>query len=126
MLTEYASSLLMQSLPTVFPQLLSFQARLSKLGSLRRLAHDKALKLGFSIPLDKVVLSGSHTHSGPGAISPEFLWSVAPGEEAKQWLQIQLIRLATDLLVPELQEKMAASIANAMVTSAYEYQLTHF
>jgi hypothetical protein len=29
---------------------------------------------GFSLSEDRVILSGSHSHSGPGAVSPELLW----------------------------------------------------
>jgi len=46
------------------------------------------------------LFSSSHTHSGPGAISPNFLWAMAP---------------ATDLLVPELQRMFAVNIATALV-----------
>jgi len=49
------------------------------------LAYDLAVTRGFKIPFENVAMFGSHTHSGPGAISPEMLWAVAP---------------ATDLLVP--------------------------
>jgi hypothetical protein len=45
-------------------------------------------------------VSGSHTHSGPGAITPELLWELAP---------------ATDLLVPNLQKQMATYIADALM-----------
>jgi len=54
-------------------------------GTLAKLAYDIATSKGFKIPFDNVALFGSHSHSGPGAITPEFLWAVAP---------------ATDLLVP--------------------------
>jgi len=50
-----------------------------------QLAYDIATSKGFTIPFDNVAMFGSHTHSGPGAITPGFLWAVAP---------------ATDLLVP--------------------------
>jgi Neutral/alkaline non-lysosomal ceramidase, N-terminal len=42
---------------------------------------------GFKITRANTIFSASHTHSGPGALSPEFLWAVAP---------------ATDLLIPSL------------------------
>lgn len=54
-------------------------------GTLRRMAWERARDMGFSIPLDNMTLHGSHTHSGPGGISPHMLWQLAP---------------ATDLLVP--------------------------
>ena len=54
-------------------------------GTLAQLAYDIAAAEGFNIPFNNVAMFGSHTHSGPGAISPEMLWAVAP---------------ATDLLVP--------------------------
>eukprot|EP01096_Ripella_sp_DP13-Kostka_P006594 TRINITY_DN2379_c0_g1_i3.p1 TRINITY_DN2379_c0_g1~~TRINITY_DN2379_c0_g1_i3.p1 ORF type:complete len:373 (+),score=148.20 TRINITY_DN2379_c0_g1_i3:570-1688(+) len=46
------------------------------------------------------MFSGSHSHSGPGAIASEMLWSLAP---------------ATDLVVPALQRQIAESFAEAMV-----------
>jgi len=46
------------------------------------------------------LFSSSHSHSGPGAIASDFLWSVAP---------------ATDLMIPELQYSIANSTANAMM-----------
>ena len=54
-------------------------------GTLAELAYEMAAAQGFNIPFDNVAMFGSHTHSGPGAITPEMLWAVAP---------------ATDLLVP--------------------------
>ena len=54
-------------------------------GTLRKLAHTKAAAQGFPIPLENMIMSGSHSHSGPGGITPEFLWEFAP---------------ATDLIVP--------------------------
>jgi len=54
-------------------------------GTLMQLAYDIAASKGLTIPFDNVAMFGSHSHSGPGAITPEFLWAVAP---------------ATDLLVP--------------------------
>jgi hypothetical protein len=47
-----------------------------------------------------VTIHASHSHSGPGAIAADFLWSIAP---------------ATDLMVPELQRDMAMSIAEALL-----------
>jgi len=89
-----------------------------------QLAYDIAASKGFTIPFDNVAMFGSHTHSGPGAITPEFIWEVAP---------------ATDLLVPgennttycnithfivltELQEMLAESIATAMLEAAANLQ----
>jgi hypothetical protein len=57
---------------------------------------------GFTVPQENCVISGSHTHSGPGAITPELLWELAP---------------ATDLLVPLLQKQMATYIADALITA---------
>jgi hypothetical protein len=37
--------------------------------------------MGFPIPIDNVIFSGSHTHSGPGAISSDFLWALAPATD---------------------------------------------
>eukprot|EP00117_Sycon_ciliatum_P047172 scpid74991/ scgid33716/ Neutral ceramidase B; Acylsphingosine deacylase 2B; N-acylsphingosine amidohydrolase 2B len=71
-------------------------------GALRKLAYYKAAVLGFPLPLSNVIMSGSHSHSGPGAVSPEFLWEFAP---------------ATDLIVPELQNMVAEKMAEAMMTA---------
>lgn len=76
-------------------------------GTLRRMAWERAKDMNFSIPLDSVTMHGSHTHSGPGAITPELLWELAP---------------ATDILVPELQDMMAESVANAMVQAEKSLQ----
>ncbi|XP_065899909.1 neutral ceramidase-like isoform X2 [Dysidea avara] len=76
-------------------------------GTLMQLAYDIATSKGFTIPFDNIALFGSHTHSGPGGITPEFLWAVAP---------------AMDLLVPELQETLANSIATAMLEAAANLQ----
>jgi len=67
---------------------------------LMRLAWEMATADGLQIPLENIVLGGSHSHSGPGAISPFFLWAVAP---------------AIDLLVPELQVMLATSVAQALL-----------
>jgi hypothetical protein len=69
-------------------------------GTLRRMAYDMAVQQGFSIPFDNVAMHGSHSHSGPGGITDEFLWEFAP---------------AMDLIVPELQTAMAGHVADAMV-----------
>jgi len=64
------------------------------------LAYDVAAAMKSNISRDNVIFSASHTHSGPGAIGGPMLWAMAP---------------ATDLLIPELQRKMANSIADAMI-----------
>lgn len=61
-----------------------------------KIAHDQ----GFPLPVEKIVLCGAHTHSGPGAVSPERLWELAP---------------ATDLLVDSIRTQFASSVAAAMV-----------
>jgi len=76
-------------------------------GTLRKIAWEKATDQGFKIPLDNVILSGSHSHSGPGAVSPEFLWQVAP---------------ATDLIVPEIQDMLAERLAQAMIQAQSNIQ----
>lgn len=62
-----------------------------------RLAWEMAAAQGLQIPLENIVLGGSHSHSGPGGISPFFLWAIAP---------------AIDLLVPELQVSLATRYVN--------------
>jgi len=71
-------------------------------GSLFEIAYYIAASMGFKVPKENIMLSASHSHSGPGAVSPEFLWAMAP---------------ATDLLVPELQRFLATKIATAMVNA---------
>jgi len=68
--------------------------------NVNKLAYDLAVDAGFTIPFSNCVFSSSHSHSGPGGISSDFLWAAAP---------------ATDLLVPELQRSLANSTATAMV-----------
>jgi len=77
--------------------------------AMRLLAYDKLLGLGItSISLDNFMIHGAHTHSGPGAITPNFLWSFAP---------------ATDIMVPELQDALATSIAYAVSQAIASQQL---
>lgn len=71
-------------------------------GNLMHLAYVYAASEGFPIAEENIVFGASHTHSGPGGVSESFLWQVAP---------------AVDLLVPELQQTMARSLATAMVTA---------
>jgi len=71
-------------------------------GNVNELAYLMAAKMGFTVKRENVIFSGAHTHSGPGAISQEFLWAVAP---------------ATDLLVPEIQQMFSKSMATAMATA---------
>lgn len=40
-----------------------------------------AYQMGLPIPMDNVIFSGSHSHSGPGAISASFLWELAPATD---------------------------------------------
>eukprot|EP01116_Phalansterium_solitarium_P025407 TRINITY_DN9709_c1_g2_i1.p1 TRINITY_DN9709_c1_g2~~TRINITY_DN9709_c1_g2_i1.p1 ORF type:complete len:500 (-),score=133.82 TRINITY_DN9709_c1_g2_i1:217-1716(-) len=68
--------------------------------SIADLAYAYAVTQGFSIPFANCIFSASHSHSGPGAISPEWLWSVAP---------------SSDVMVPKLQRQFAQSIAAALV-----------
>jgi neutral ceramidase len=69
-------------------------------GSLSNMARDIAEDMGMVTPRENVIFSGSHSHSGPGAVSPELLWALAP---------------ATDFLVPELQIALATSMATAII-----------
>jgi hypothetical protein len=68
--------------------------------TLNALAFDIAVDMGFSVPYANCTFSGSHSHSAPGAITPDFLWQVAP---------------ATDLMVPSIQREFAVNMALAMV-----------
>eukprot|EP01104_Vermistella_antarctica_P008034 TRINITY_DN1998_c0_g1_i1.p1 TRINITY_DN1998_c0_g1~~TRINITY_DN1998_c0_g1_i1.p1 ORF type:complete len:503 (+),score=101.27 TRINITY_DN1998_c0_g1_i1:48-1511(+) len=69
-------------------------------GTLNFLAYQIAAGQGYTVPFENCIFSASHSHSGPGAISPEFLWAMAP---------------ATDLMVPSLQRAMATSMATSMI-----------
>lgn len=62
----------------------------------------KANVLGYPFPRENIIFGASHTHSGPGAVSPEFLWEVAP---------------ATDLIVPELFANFTATVAQCIYQS---------
>jgi len=62
---------------------------------------------GFTVPFENCVFSSSHSHSGPGAVSSDFLWSVAP---------------AVDLLVPSIQRQLATSMAEAMLSAQKNLQ----
>lgn len=68
--------------------------------NLNRMAWEIATMNGFKVPFENCLFSSSHSHSGPGAVSSDFLWSIAP---------------ATDLIVPELQRSLANSTAYAMI-----------
>lgn len=70
-------------------------------GAVCLLAWELAVNMGLKgVPYENFVCSGSHTHSGPGAVSPELLWALAP---------------ATDFLVPEVQHMICTSMARAVV-----------
>eukprot|EP00042_Codosiga_hollandica_P023055 m.89246 g.89246 ORF g.89246 m.89246 type:complete len:400 (-) comp51029_c0_seq1:339-1538(-) len=75
--------------------------------SVREIAYDLIVGMGVNLSDSNFILSGSHSHSGPGAISPNFLWAVAP---------------ATDLLIPELQESLALSVAKAVFQASQQLQ----
>lgn len=68
--------------------------------SIRSLALTRAIARGVNITDKNFAVHGSHSHSGPGALSPNFLWAMAP---------------ATDLLVPEVQSLLADKVVEAMV-----------
>jgi len=76
-------------------------------GIIGDLSYLMAVEMGFTVKRENVIFSASHTHSGPGAISSEFLWAVAP---------------ATDLLVPEIQKMYCNSLALAMVKAEQSMQ----
>jgi len=65
-------------------------------------ALDRLPSLGINIDPSRIILSASHTHSGPGAVSRQKLWELAP---------------ATDLNVKELHEQICDSIAAAIATA---------
>jgi len=75
--------------------------------SLCLLAYEIAKDNGFKVPLDNCLFSASHSHSGPGAVSGEFLWEMAP---------------ASDLLVPEIQLLLATSMALSMTSAQQRLQ----
>lgn len=69
-------------------------------GQINLKAWQIATDQGFGVPFENCIFSSSHSHSGPGAVSAEFLWSIAP---------------ATDLLIPDVAEQMAEDMAQAML-----------
>jgi len=69
-------------------------------GQLADISYNMAAAKGFKVPRENVIMSGSHTHSGPGALAPDFLWAVAP---------------ATDLIVPSLRDRLANTVASALL-----------
>eukprot|EP01116_Phalansterium_solitarium_P024187 TRINITY_DN8784_c0_g1_i1.p1 TRINITY_DN8784_c0_g1~~TRINITY_DN8784_c0_g1_i1.p1 ORF type:complete len:487 (+),score=212.95 TRINITY_DN8784_c0_g1_i1:50-1462(+) len=71
-------------------------------GDLNFMAWSIAGTMGLTLPYENILFSASHSHSGPGAVSSDFLWSVAP---------------ATDLLVPSAQRALATTMAKAIVQS---------
>jgi len=71
-------------------------------GGLIEGAFQKAVQRGFSIKRENVIISASHSHSGPGAISKERLWEIAP---------------ATDLFNQELYDMYSDYVSTAMVTA---------
>lgn len=58
----------------------------------------KAQALGFTVPVDRVLCTASHTHSGPGAVSKKMFWQLA----------------AADLFVSRVFEQMTDRIALAL------------
>lgn len=63
-----------------------------------QLAHQEATRLGASIPFENVLMCASHTHSGPGAISPGWFWQI----------------VAMDLYVPSVEADVARGIGRAI------------
>eukprot|EP00762_Andalucia_godoyi_P001467 ANDGO_00225.mRNA.1 Neutral ceramidase len=71
-------------------------------GGLVKKAIEIAAAQGLKTNPDHVIVSASHSHSGPGAVSYEKLWELAP---------------ATDLIVPAIQVQLASSMASAMIAA---------
>merc|ERR1711991_860062 len=44
-------------------------------GLMNRLAYGYAAEMGFTVPFNNTQYQASHSHSGPGAIGSDFLWS---------------------------------------------------
>jgi neutral ceramidase len=68
--------------------------------TLLRQGYEIAAAQGFPLPFENLLMSGSHSHSGPGAIAPRMLWSIAP---------------AIDFIVAEVAEFYANAIGQAMM-----------
>lgn len=64
-----------------------------------RSAWRKAQALGFSVPLEKVLFTASHTHSGPGALTKRLVWQL----------------IAVDLYRSRVAGALTDKIAQAMV-----------
>jgi len=63
---------------------------------------EAAVARGLKTPPSNIVISGTHSHSGPGAISSDFLWNIAP---------------ATDLLVPHVRAAMRDHMVTALLNA---------
>ncbi|MGE0711768.1 MAG: neutral/alkaline non-lysosomal ceramidase N-terminal domain-containing protein [Planctomycetota bacterium] len=62
-------------------------------------AVNKARAQGFTVPLEKVLVCSSHTHSGPGCMTKRLLWEM----------------LATDLFVRRVFDQVTDDIASALL-----------
>eukprot|EP00211_Chloroparvula_japonica_P002877 CAMPEP_0119124318 /NCGR_PEP_ID=MMETSP1310-20130426/3980_1 /TAXON_ID=464262 /ORGANISM="Genus nov. species nov., Strain RCC2339" /LENGTH=456 /DNA_ID=CAMNT_0007114257 /DNA_START=195 /DNA_END=1565 /DNA_ORIENTATION=+ len=76
-------------------------------GSLAFLAHTMARADGFTVPFENTIFSASHTHSGPGAFTPEFAIQITP---------------TMDIFVPSVQRMLAEKMAQAMVEAEANLQ----
>jgi hypothetical protein len=72
-------------------------------GGVLELAYLKAVEQGLDatkLKFENTIMGGSHSHSGPGAVSGELLWQLAP---------------ATDILDNELRIELATNIGKCLV-----------
>jgi hypothetical protein len=69
-------------------------------------AHQIAAAQGFSVPLEKVMVCSSHTHSGPGAMTTKLVWKV----------------IAVDLFRRRVFDHVSNAIAQAMLDAERNLQ----
>jgi hypothetical protein len=72
--------------------------------------HEKAVSLGATIPRENLVVSASHTHSGPGTQTKLKFWEMA----------------GTDLLFTPLRDAFVNDCAQALVNAEQNLQLAKF
>lgn len=72
--------------------------------------HARAVALGVPIALDDIMVCSSHTHSGPGALSPLHFWEFAAMDLFQRRVYDAFIAGATDALVQAYQSRAPARL----------------
>jgi hypothetical protein len=82
-------------------------------GELVELAHRKAAARGFSIPIEKVLVCASHTHSGPGAMTNKRLWEYSAYDRCVNRVREELARKMADSMIEAEQNMVEVQIGTA-------------